>query len=99
MARRPNNLSHGVFVLKTKKKNGEPQPGLFGLGLPKEEVTRFMRLYRKFQESLKWVIEHPDQVDDATRERFFSKVVDPMDSFWEKMSLDTRQTLIRRKAV
>jgi len=99
MAMKPSNQPHGTFVLRNKRKKGEPQRGLFGLGLPQEEVARFIALYRKFKESLKWVIEHPDKLDDATRERFFSKVIEPMDSFWEKMSIDTRQTLIRRKAV
>lgn len=77
----------------------EPLLGLLALGLREDQVAHFLVLYRKFQESWNWVLEHPDQLNKALEERFFSTVVEPMDDAWEQMSLDTRLTLIRRKVV
>ena len=96
--KKSGNKPHGTIVPKSKKES-EPQLGIFALGLRKDEVSHFIGLYRKFKKSLEWIIKHPERADKATRERFFSTVVEPMDNVWEKMSSDTRQTLIRRKVV
>ena len=84
------------MILKSK---GSSDLGISTLGLPKKLLAPFMALHRKFKVSLEWILLNPDKLDEETVNRFFEKVVAPMDTAWEKMPSDLRLTLIRRKAV
>lgn len=64
-----------------------------------DQEQKFKKLYHKFKESDRWILDHPNEFNEDLLNRFFTKIVQPLEEAWEQLGSITQGRLMKKGVV